>query len=368
MGNAKRLKITAEAEFLTLSCRETSQVSGLDLTEYARSVSDWDKVISVSATHGILPQVMPIIRKLMRSGIVSERVASRFRTVTHANVALQARLRLAMKEMLPVIRENGAEVIVLKGPAIAQLLYETPGERTYRDLDLLCREEEYGKVWHALTSLGYLTDDGPALPARKARQETHFERKFLHPDGLVRVDVHPDAMKLGVRPRHADGQWKRAVSTLLEGESTWVLGPEDQLLTLCVHLHRHGFSRLIWFKDIDLLLRRYGDSLDWDLIRAEAKAEGSESSIWYTLKLVRRLLDTPLASKIEDGFKPNPLIRLAYRLIWPESDAVNLRSLTRRRAVQFSVTESWRGMLPSLLLMGRKREKVQIILRRVLPF
>ncbi|MCH8061898.1 MAG: nucleotidyltransferase family protein [Chloroflexi bacterium] len=362
------MKISPEAAFLTLSCRDASVVSDHDLTEYAKSVSDWDKAVSISATHGILPQVMRVVSDLMRAGIVPEWIMSPLRNLTHTDVAMQARLRIALKEMLPVIRKNGAEVIVLKGPAIAELLYETPGERTYRDLDLLCREEDYGKLWHALTSLGYRTDEGPTLPARKAEQETYFERKFLHPDGLVRVDVHPDAMKLGVRPRHAEDLWKRAVPTMLEGEPTWVLCPEDQLLTLCVHLHRHGFIRLIWFKDIDLLLRRYGDRLDWDMIKADAKAEGSESSIWYTLKLTRKLLGTPLAPDIEERFKPNPLIRLAYHLIWPESDALNLRSTTRRRAVQFSVSESWRGMLPSLLLMGRKREKMEIILRRVRPF
>lgn len=362
------MKVTSEAAFLTLSCRDSSLASDRTLTETARSVSDWDNAVSISASHCILPQVMRVVSDLKGTGIVPEGVVSRLRDLTHTDVALQARLRIALKEMLPVIRENGAEVIVLKGPAIAQLLYERPGERTYKDLDLLCREEDYGKVWEALTSLGYRTTAGPTLPARKAEQETHFERKFHHPDGLARVDVHPDAMKLGVRPRHADDLWKRAVPTMLEGEPTWVLSPDDQLLTLCVHLHRHGFIRLIWFKDIDLLLRRHGDDLDWDMIRADARAEGSESSLWYSLMLTRKLLGTPLAPETEKSFRPNPLIRLAYHLIWPESDAMNLRSVTRRRAVQFSVTESWRGMLPSLLLMGRKREKMEIILRRVRPF
>ena len=85
---------------------------------------------------------------------------------------------------------------------------------------------------------------------------------------------------------------------LLEGRADIAAALDDQVVMLSIHLHRHGFNRLIWFKDLDLLIRRYGDELDWGLILAEAKAEGAESSLWYTFRLLDKLLGTPLPNGV----------------------------------------------------------------------
>jgi hypothetical protein len=274
--------------------------------------------------------------------------------------------RLALKQLLTALEEHSTPVIVMKGAAIGSLLYDKPEVRTSGDIDLLCKEEDFGTIHDCLESLGYVAGDDSMLPERHSHNETHFERHYLHMGKRVHVELHVDEMKLGIRPKHQASIWERTIVVNIDGSNALALCPEDQVLSLSVHLHRHGFNRLIWFKDLDLLIRKWHGRIDWDRVIQEAKIEGAESSLWYTFNFLQKLLDTPMPQDVMARLKPNLFIRWAFRMIWPELHVMNLASGTKRRAVQFSVMESWRGMLPSLLLMGRRREKIAVLLHRKL--
>ena len=72
------------------------------------------------------------------------------------------------------------------------------------------------------------------------------------------------------------------------------------------------------------------------------------------LELASRLLGAPLPAEVRRRFRPTLPLRAAYRLAWPVARIADLDGSMRRRAVQFHAAESWRGMLPSLLYMGRR--------------
>jgi hypothetical protein len=133
-----------------------------------------------------------------------------------------------------------------------------------------------------------------------------------------------------------------------------------------VHVHKHGFDRLIWLKDLDLLLRAHRDRLDWNLVTRVAREEGVQASVWYTLRLAGALLGAPVPRRPLARLRPNPLVRALYGLVWPSSRIADLHGHMRRRAVQFHAAESWRGMLPTLVLMGRRRDRARAIVRSVL--
>ena len=171
-----------------------------------------------------------------------------------------------------------------------------------------------------------------------------------------------------MRPKHTESIWGRAMPIEVEGAPALALAPEDQVLMLSVHLHRHGFNRLLWFQDIDRLARVYEEGLNWGMVVADARSEGAASSLWYVFRFLEKMLATPFPKEMIASLKPSPIVRGVFSRIWPDSQVLDLRGVTRRRAVQFSVLESWRGMIPSLLLMGRRREKAKILIRRITPF
>jgi hypothetical protein len=140
------------------------------------------------------------------------------------------------------------------------------------------------------------------------------------------------------------------------------LGDDDQLVQLCVHVHKHGFERLIWLKDVDLLVRRRAQHIDWERVSAIAHREGAAASVWYALEVAFRLLGTPVP--LEDWhLAPSLLERALYRRVWPLERIGSLDARMHRRAVQFDQADSWRGMLPTLLFMGRRRERLSRIAR-----
>ena len=179
------------------------------------------------------------------------------------------------------------------------------------------------------------------------------------------VELHLDPLQMGLKPTREAARWERAhpVEAL---PGALMLSLEDQIIQLSVHVHKHGFNRLIWLKDLDLLVRTYGETLDWAAVRAGARAEGVASSVWYTLWLASTLLATPVPPAQLRALAPTPAVRLLYRQVWPPAGVANLHGHMRRRAVQFLAADSWRGMLPNLVLMGRRGARFRAMMSAVL--
>jgi hypothetical protein len=134
---------------------------------------------------------------------------------------------------------------------------------------------------------------------------------------------------------------------------------------LAVHLHRHGFNRLIWFKDLDLFVGRFGGQIDWAWLGRAAAADGVALSLNLALRRVAGLLGTELPDGARRLTAGSPSVFLSSRL-WNETEALRIdaRRGRWRRAVQFVPGDGVRGALPSLLLMGRRLEKIRALQRR----
>ena len=136
-----------------------------------------------------------------------------------------------------------------------------------------------------------------------------------------------------------------------------MLSLADKLVHLSVHIQKHGFNRLIWLKDIDLLLRM-GTEADWRCAVEIARQEGVTASVWYTLDIVKKMLGTPIPQSLIQQLQPWLVLRTVYRCVWPTRGIVSLRgtsptggAVPRRGLVA--------GMLPSLVLLGHRRQRLR---------
>ena len=361
------MKVSPEAEFLTYCCRERESTDWAGIEQRARAVQDWQRVVRLCERHKIAPLLLSLFEELGRRDVIPDWAESGLRSVAMSDIAIAARLRSALRDILMALDERGLEVIVLKGAALVALVYDDPALRPSEDVDLLCREEDYGQVQELLLSLGYHMDEEPIPAHGHTHLQSYMDYHFYHPDGRVAIDLHIDSIKLGVKQRHSASVWDGSVPIAIEEASALALDPQNQILMLSVHVHRHGFARLIWLKDIDLLVRRFREEVDWDALVANVRAEGAGSSLWCTFQFLDQMLGTPFPKETIARLRPNPFIRWAFSRVWPESRVRDLRGVARHRAVQFRALESWREMIPSLLLMGRRREKMAILMRRLLP-
>jgi hypothetical protein len=270
-------------------------------------------------------------------------------------------LRRDLERLAPPLAAADVPFLVLKGPVLARTIYPSLDLRPYTDLDLTVRPEHEHAAVQTLVGEGYREDRDPVDDVRRARAGTAdawapFHRRFSTAAMPSVVELHLDPLQLGLRPVCEAERWQRA-RPLADVPGAFMLCPEDNLVQLAVHVHKHGYERLIWLKDIDLAARRWADRLDWDLVERVARLEGVAASVWYGLGLAGRLLGTPVPRPIIARLRPSPPMRVLYRAIWPVEQIANLDARMHRRAVQCELGESWRDMLPALVVMGRRRAR-----------
>lgn len=132
-----------------------------------------------------------------------------------------------------LLDEVGIDHVVLKGTAVAHLDYPDPAHRSYGDIDLLFRSEQFDAALAQLYALGYVR---PAAPPRPG-----FDRRFgkgatLHAADGQELDTHRNLVfgTFGYAIE-LDELFRSAVPFELGGRELWALGPETRLLHACYH-------------------------------------------------------------------------------------------------------------------------------------
>lgn len=356
-----------EARFLTLALRGDDPASSPALIEPAREVRDWNKVALLSARHGVSPWLLPALSRADLIGLLPSDCLAAIRASAKTTLLRTLFLAQALEEALLALGAEGIPVAVLKGPAIAERYYPEPSLRPYSDIDLLVPLPAHRTALEACVRLGYALaeDRGGVGAAAGGTCESPFEATMFHQQSGIKLDIHYDHLQIGLKPRAMDDVWRRSEPWTFHAASARILALNDLFLFLCVHLNKHGFERLIWFKDLDLIARQQGSRLDWQWLAEAARQEGVITSLHYALRLLSKLLDTPL---------PADALALAnaagsglfHRLLWREAEVLNLQPGRWRRAVQFVPRDGPRGALPSLLVMGRRSDKLRALGQRLL--
>lgn len=343
---------SAERDVVVLSAREPSHTRDAALAQAAMGAPDWRRALDLASQHGTIPYLA-----------AAAHVAEWRRAVpagTRAQLDLHAAsismkndvLFDALADALTAFAQQHIQPIVLKGPALAQSVYPNPGWRPFRDLDLLCRLDDLAAARAALQSLGY-----EARPQKPTEQE-RFHTVYSLPARGVTIELHGDLLQLGLPTKCGARLWDRLQPFSVGNATAYMLAMEPQILHLCVHLHTHGYSRLIWFKDLDLLLRRYGDTVDWRAVASLAAGEGATLSVRHALSLTRSLLATPLPAPALRSLAWNPIGEVAHAVLWPRQHVLDLQSKQRLRSLRFNPRLGVSGVLPSLVVMGRRGEKL----------
>ena len=140
------------------------------------------------------------------------------------------------------LRSTGLDPVLAKGWAIARLYPET-GLRPYGDIDLLVGPEAF--------SAGRVSPGVGGAP----------------------VDFHRRFAELDDRP--LDELYRRSQLVALGDVDVRILGPEDHLRLLCLHLLKHGFWRPTWLCDVGVALDCLPADFDWDYFHVGKKRRSS---------------------------------------------------------------------------------------------
>ena len=225
-----------------------------------------------SLSPGALLEVTPLLLRTGAASLVWWRVrSSELRTSAAAHELRQAyrlytlqnaRQERKIVQAITLLRSAGVEALLVKGWAVARL-YPERGLRPYGDIDLCVRPEQYATAVDAL-----------AAPAAET----------------LAVDLHKGLPQLH-RPS-LDDVYERSQLVTLGEIDVRILGPEDHLRYMCIHMLQHGAYRARWLCDIAVVLESLPEDFDWaHLLRGDRRPADWVAS---TVCLAHQLLGADL--------------------------------------------------------------------------
>jgi hypothetical protein len=255
------------------------------LCEHAQALQQWDDLPIQAEAHGLVPL---LYTQLQAAGVaippaIKQQLLGYYMQHAHAT---QVRTQV-LSDILTCYQTAGIDVLVLKGAALAHLVYPQPLLRPMRDIDILVRAEAVYHAYALLPEIGFTPSQGAHYGL--GPDHHHLAAIKRAADGFsVSVEVH-HALHLNERgdPLRYDAYAPTVQSFTIGGVSAQTLGREETLW----HIYRHTFCmpvgyeplRLIWVADLISLVEAWVDVLDWERMRRQYRAA------WNVLPLLHSL-------------------------------------------------------------------------------
>ncbi len=258
--------IDAETALLRASARIIADADALSaIARYAADINDWERVVLRAESHAIAPL---LYHHISRAGVpipATNLVQLRALAVRHRH-ANEVRLRV-LSEIIDRFTIAGIDSIVLKGAALAHMIYPSPGLRPMRDIDVLVGSAAAVDAQRILEEIGF---DAPSEHRVKTmRHHHHLPIASCVRDGLrVSIEVHHDAVSGDYPDRIRFGRLASPPQTVAAGAHEFkAFGHIDMLRHLCLHTFEPAAeTRLAGVADIVGYAAHFAADIDWSAI------------------------------------------------------------------------------------------------------
>ncbi len=328
---------------------------------------DADDLLAALYREGLIGLAHRYTLESPHGAAVPPRVAERVR---EAHLVTSVRLAVSYQMMGRVLRRLtrvAPPFLIAKGPAVAQTLYPNPWLRTFSDVDLIAHQRDWRALDDVLLRMGFTPARDALVPMPPlSGADCLYERTYHHPSGFM-LDVHyDDLLNCGLAARDADGFWRRARTIEVEGVPVRTLAPADQFVHLCAHAHYHGYTRLVWLSDLAFLVRDHGDEVDWTQVVDTVRLEETQVPVYYTARLLAAMLCVAVSPEVLAQVRPDRFRRAVHEALMPERDLLALQPMWRPD-LSFYFLPLLKRLVPDLLVMGRRRDKLAYLARLLVP-
>lgn len=191
----------------------------------------------------------------------------------YKNIVKNMLLINELKKILCELNKSGIEIIIIKGAALIETVYNYIDKREIYDIDLLIHKEDLFKIKDKLINIDY---------EMRSLEKIHFVKKNGYP---VVLDIHTGIWYI----ENIDEIWKSTIKIKIAGTDTLTMSPEDHLIYIIVHsLIEHSQLTEICKSDVECILRYYDGKVDWDKIIEKAKKYNVYVPVYYALSCIER--------------------------------------------------------------------------------
>jgi hypothetical protein len=265
-----------EADFLLASLRQR----GVPVPP----ALDWNALLLLAESHGVLP-----LLQVSQPGQLPATFADRVRDRCAYSLSLSCEL----EDLLEQFEKYKIEVMPLKGPVLAELLYGNVWARPSDDLDLLVRPEEFAQAEALLLALGF----APTGEADTYHRD--FEREGIF------VELHFGIASPSALGFDLPGAWARSRSVQFRGAPVRFFAPIDLILYLSLHGLKHRFAKLIWVLDVVHALEALNESEASSLL-AQASAHQLRNLLLTSCEIARRSFSVKLPLDVDLALQSQP--------------------------------------------------------------
>jgi hypothetical protein len=279
----------------------------------ALTPGDWALLGSLAQEQGVAPL---LYWSFNQTGWPAEAPVHLHSTLTKAyyhNASQNAVLYAELERIISELTKIGIQPVLLKGAALACMIYPQVALRPMNDLDLLIHRDHLPQAIDCIRKLGYQPENEWLAPEiRRGYRSVFFYEANLDRDDPppIHVELHwsLNSSEASYYYPEVDWFWQRLDSAVISGssahfaEDVFVLDETANTLFLAAHLmlkhgqYKHGLNRtrLIWSYDLHLILSNFDKQVDWNAIAQAAHRFHWTAAVGAALKNSQELFNTRL--------------------------------------------------------------------------
>ena len=317
---------------------------------------DWEDVLEKASRHRMMSLLYHTLKDVDVNGMVPQEVMESLKGAYYTHTVLNMRFSGKLREILRPLGNAGVEVIVLKGVALAERVYQNISLRPMGDIDLLVRKKDLGSAEACLLELGYTRYVG-----NKADYQSYY-RRYFDRSKTIPLHIHWDLVRApNAFEMDMEALFKKAERCKLAGMETLVLSPEDTLIHLALHLFfTHFFNiGLIGLVDIARLIE--GAEMDWERVVMEGRKRKAAGCLYVVLYFVKELFQASIPDETLKKLEPSPFKKRFVLSVATEGKTI------LHAAFKDVHTARSQGTLLHLLLAESIRDASETALRFLFP-
>ena len=331
---------------------------------------DWDYILGIHSLTPTTPLLFHNLRKITGRNSISNSVVDGLRASYVAALRKNMEIYRELHGILAELQNKGISVILLKGVALAEIVYQDIALRPMNDIDIMVRKADLHDVVTVLSKQGYVPSHSDDPFYEGHHHIVPYERHDRERNNFFVMELHHNIAPAPLMSRiDVDYLWENPQVFNTGGIDALALSAENTLLHLCLHLSTISFINGVRILvDISETIRCYDGKLDWHSFVRKSNELGVGSSVYYPLWWAREIMDIDIPTQVLNGLKLDPELNFFEAKLLKAIIGKNLfeteldRSLFTR-----SVAAARKSLCEELLWTSRTGDRIKHLIV-ILPY
>jgi len=306
-------------EYQLLMCCAKTKLSKNNQDETRKLVNnglDWDYVLQIGRAHGLVPLLYYHLHRIDHNHRIPQPIMDQLHNAYYSNLARNLLLYDESSRVLRSFEEKEIPVVVVKGLALAEMVYKNVALRPMADVDLLVQKRTLPETMKTLFKLGFEVQPQEKRTTTKYMNESHFVKrqenlKYL-PSLIINIhwDLTAPARFKGATKINTQQMISKARPGKVACSNILVMAPEDQVLHVIYHAtFQHPFIGLLQLCDVAEIIKLKENELDWQVLVKTSRNGRIATAAYYFLSSSKKLVEAPIPNWVLKALAPNLLKR-----------------------------------------------------------